>query len=197
MAASTTHGSSIPTARRAPRADAQRNAERVLAAAREVYAERGPDASLEEIARRAGVGIGTLYRHYPNRQALLTAVFRDDVDAARAHADELLRAEDPLAAFTTWLQEQLHQAGSCQALGAQVMIAMLDDDPAVSPCAAMREGGAALLARAQAAGSLRPDVTIEDLLRLTSAIALAADDADDGPEQVERLFNLVMDAIRR
>jgi AcrR family transcriptional regulator len=181
---------------RAPRADAQRNAARVVAAAREVYAERGPDAPLEEIARRAGVGIGTLYRHFPNRQALATAVFRDEVAAARAHADELLRADEPGAAFTTWLHEQLARAGSCQALGAEVMIAMLDDDPAVSPCAAMREGGAALLSRAQAAGELRPDVTIDDLLRLVSAIALATDDAGERAAQVDRLFALVMDAVR-
>jgi AcrR family transcriptional regulator len=194
--ATTNSGLPATAVPRALRSDAQRNAERVLAAAREVFAERGPDASLEEIARRAGVGIGTLYRHYPNRQALVAAVFRDDVDAARARADELLRADDPDAAFTIWLREQLEQAGSCQALGASVMISMLDDDPELSPCAAMRAGGAALLARGQAGGVLRPDVTIDDLLRLVSAIAIATDDAVDGREQVERLFGLVMDAVR-
>ena len=77
---------------------------------RAVFAEHGPEASLEEIARRAEVGIGTLYRHYPTRQALLEAVFRDDVESARARADELLQSDAPLDALTTWLHDQLEQA---------------------------------------------------------------------------------------
>jgi AcrR family transcriptional regulator len=194
MAASTSR-SAISTAR-PPRADAQRNSARVLEAARAVFAEHGPDASLEEIARRAGVGIGTLYRHYPTRQALVAAVFHDDVEAARAHADELLRADDPVAAFTSWLREQLEQAGACRALGASVMIASLDEHADLpSPCAALREGGAALLARAQQDGGVRSDTTIDDLLRMVSAIALATDDATDTC-QADRLFDLVIDAIR-
>jgi len=193
MAMSTTR-SVVPTRR--PRADAQRNSARVLEVARDVFAEDGPHASLEEIARRAGVGIGTLYRHYPTRQALIVAVFRDEVEAARAHADELLRADDALAAFTTWLREQLDKAGACRALGASVMIASLDEPTDLpSSCAALREGGAALLARAQAADAVRGDTTIDDLLRMVSAIALATDDATD-PTQGDRLFELVMDAIR-
>ena len=132
---------------RRPRADAQRNAERLLEAASEVFAEQGPGASLEEIARRAGVGIGTLYRHFPTRQELQGAVFTNAVESARARADGLLTAEDPRAAFATWLRDQLDQAGFCRTLGAEVMISSLDDEPdAPSPCEAMRTAGAALLA---------------------------------------------------
>jgi AcrR family transcriptional regulator len=194
MGASTTR-SVVPMARR-PRADAQRNSARVLEAARTVFAEHGPDASLEEIARRAGVGIGTLYRHYPTRQVLVSAVFQADIESAQARADELLRADDALEAFSTWLHEQLVNAGSCRALGASVMIASLDDAMELpSPCAALREGGAALLARAQAAGRARSDTTIDDLLRMVGAIALATEDATD-PAQPERLLGLVLDALR-
>jgi len=187
--------SAIPMARR-PRADALRNSARVLDAAREVFAEHGPDASLEEIARRAGVGIGTLYRHYPTRQDLVSAVFHDDIAAAQSRADELLGADDPVAAFHTWLREQLVKAGACRALGASVMIASLDDTAEIpSPCAALRDGGSRLLARAQETGGVRADTTIDDLLRMVSAIALATEDATD-PAQADRLFDLVLDALR-
>ena len=144
-----TAGSPMVTVRR-QRSDARRNSERVLDAARAVFAEDGPEACLEEIARRAEVGIGTLYRHYPTRQALLEAVFRDDVESARARADELLRADAPLDALTTWLRDQLAQASACRSLAASVMITMLDGSSDLpSPCEAMREAGAALLARAR------------------------------------------------
>ena len=195
MTAGTT-GSSTGTARRL-RADAQRNAERLLGAARAVFAEHGPEASLEEVARRAGVGIGTLYRHYPTRQALLEAVFRDDVDSARTRAEALLQSDDPLDAFTTWLHDQLGQARLCRGLGASVMITMLDEHPDFpTPCDAMRESGAALLARAQESGHLRADASIDDLLRLASAIVMVTEDAPDGTAQAERMFALMMDGVR-
>src|SRR5713226_8945397 len=103
MATTETIASAPAAPSRARRADAQRNAERLLAAAREVFAEQGPDAALEEIARRAGVGIGTLYRHYPNRDALVEAVFRDRVEAAKARADALMTSTTPGEALTEWL----------------------------------------------------------------------------------------------
>jgi AcrR family transcriptional regulator len=194
----TTSGTDSPiVSARRQRIDARRNSARLLDAARALFAEHGPDASLEEIARRAEVGIGTLYRHYPTRQALLAAVFRDDVESARARAEELLQADDPLDAFTTWLHDQLEQAGACRGLGASVMISMLDEQSDLpSPCEAMRAGGAALLARAQESGQVRADATIDDLLRLASAIAMATEDAPDGALQAERMFALMMNGIR-
>src|SRR5216683_1164509 len=90
---------------RGMRADARRNYERLLSAAAAAFATRGADdVSLEEIARRAGVGIGTLYRHFPTRQALLEAVYRDQVEALRARADELAEAESPGDALAEWLR---------------------------------------------------------------------------------------------
>src|SRR6266487_4025102 len=92
-------------ARRPMRADARRNYQALLSAANAAFIEQGADdASLEEIARRAGVGIGTLYRHFPTRQALLEAVYRDQVDALRARADELLGSLPPDAALVAWLR---------------------------------------------------------------------------------------------
>jgi AcrR family transcriptional regulator len=192
-----THIPEPTTVPRRQRADAQRNSDRVLAAAREVFAEHGPDATLEEIARRAEVGIGTLYRHYPSRNDLLLAVFRDDIDAARTRAAELLEADDPGAAFSSWMRDQLDAAGSCRALGASVMIQMLDEEPdKQSSCEALREAGAELLERAQAAGAVRADANIDELLRMVSAIAIATEDAPDARAQADRLFTLAFDGIR-
>src|SRR5216683_4369090 len=104
-------GAPAPAHAREPRpmrADAQRNYTRLLDAATAAFLEHGADdVSLEEIARRAGVGIGTLYRHFPTRQALLEAVYRDQVEALRARADELLRSVPPGAALVTWLGDLL------------------------------------------------------------------------------------------
>ncbi len=194
MASSSTD---MTTAPRRRRADAQRNSERVLAAARDVFAEHGPDASLEEIARRAEVGIGTLYRHYPTRQALLEAVFRDRLESSLARAEELMRTAEPFDALATWLRDQLDTAGACQSLGASVMITMLDEHAdAPAPCEAMRASGADLLQRAQSAGAVRADADIEDLMRLVNAIALATEQSPEGRAQADRMFTLLMDGVR-
>ena len=194
MASSSTD---MTTAPRRRRADAQRNSERVLAAARDVFAEHGPDASLEEIARRAEVGIGTLYRHYPTRQALLEAVFRDRLESSLARAEELMRTAEPFDALATWLRDQLDTAGECQSLGAAVMITMLDEHAdAPAPCEAMRASGADLLQRAQSAGAVRADADIEDLMRLVNAIALATEQSPEGRAQADRMFTLLLDGVR-
>ncbi len=123
--------------------------------AREVFAVRGADASLEEIARGAGVGIGTLYRHFPTRDDLVAAVFHDRIDELEALAEELLTSDTPGEALATWLHAQLEQAATCRGLAAEAMLTMLAHRDAPSPCESMRQAGAALLARAQAAGEVR------------------------------------------
>jgi AcrR family transcriptional regulator len=193
-----------PRARR-ERADARRNRERVLAAAQAVFAEQGPEASLEEIARRAGVGIGTLYRHFPNRQALLEAMFRDSVADLCGQADALLEGATPFEALRTWLRAQLAHATSYGSLAATTMLDSLDavcrsgaapEDPPPGSCAALRHAGSLLLARAQDAGEVRADVDIDDVLRIVGALALASDDASDAA-RTDRLFTLVMDGLAR
>src|SRR5947209_2599848 len=114
-------------AERPQRADARRNRERLLAAAELTFTERGPDASLEEVARRAGVGIGTLYRHFPTRRALVEAVLADQIDALQKQAEALLDSPTPGDAFATWLRAQMQGAMSCRGLAASAMITMLDD----------------------------------------------------------------------
>src|SRR5262245_1624337 len=92
---------------RAQRADARRNRERLITAAREAFTEHGVEASLDDSARRTGVGPGTLYRHFPTREALLAAVYRDDVEALAARAEQMARQYPPVEALTAWLHLQL------------------------------------------------------------------------------------------
>jgi AcrR family transcriptional regulator len=190
-------GSGDPPAR-GLRADARRNAGRLLAAAREVFAEEGPGASLEEVARRAGVGIGTLYRHFPNRQALVEAALRDTLEASCAESEQLLHAPDPGEALTTWLRAQMTQAYTCRGLAAEAMITMLDqcDGGRPTACDALRDVGARLLLRAQVAGRVRAGVDIDDLLRLVNAIVLTTEGAPDRDAQAGRMFTLLIDGVR-
>src|SRR5688572_11943122 len=165
---------------RRQRSDAVRNRERVLCAARAALAQHGPDASLEEIARCAGVGIGTLYRHFPTRAALLEAVFRDSLDDLSAQGRGLLDAPCPCDAFTVWLHAQLHHATTYRSLAATVMITQLDDPGAgPSPCQQLRLTGAELLDRAQGIGAIRSDVDIDDVLRLVNGVAIVSEEAGD------------------
>jgi AcrR family transcriptional regulator len=180
------------------RADAQRNYERLLSAAVAVFAERGADdASLEEIARRAGVGIGTLYRHFPTRQALLEAVYRDQVEAVRAKADELLGSESPADALADWLRALASFSSTKHSLTSALLATLGKDSELLSSCSAVICGAAeALLTRAQEAGDVRPDADARDLIRLVHAVNLAAQHAPTDPGQRDRLIGLVLDGLR-
>ncbi|MFF6976694.1 TetR/AcrR family transcriptional regulator [Streptomyces sp. NPDC008343] len=187
-----------PTAQpRAMRADARRNHERLLAEARSAFAAHGTDASLEDVARRAGVGIGTLYRHFPNRDALLSAVFEDAVGDLLTRSRELLHAPEPCAALVTWLREMVTHAGEYRGLARSLMSVSYDNTSALARCSGpIREAGGALLARSQEAGSVRPDVAIDDLLQLTHAIALAAEETPGDPELADRLLRLTLRGLK-
>jgi AcrR family transcriptional regulator len=188
--------SAVERHERRPRADAVRNRARIVDAARAVFTERGADASLEEIARVAGVGIGTLYRHFPTRSDLVVAVFHDRVDQLEALASDLLEADDPGAALAVWLHAQLDNAAICQRLAAEAMLAMLDaPDGEQSPCETMRRSATSLLVRAQAAGVVRPGVDVDDLVRMVQAIVLVAEQSPD-PDTAERLFAMMLDGVR-
>ncbi|MFF2008061.1 TetR/AcrR family transcriptional regulator [Streptomyces sp. NPDC058195] len=189
------------TAARTPprpmRADARRNYDRLLAEARTAFAEHGTDASLEDIARRAGVGIGTLYRHFPNRHALMNAVFQDALASLIARSRELAKARQPCEALMEWLGTIITHAGAYRGLAQALMSASRDESSALSQCnVPMREAGAALLARAQASGAVRPDVSIDDLMQLTNAIALAAEESPDDPELAGRLLRLTVQGLK-
>ncbi|WP_405587985.1 TetR/AcrR family transcriptional regulator [Streptomyces sp. NBC_01092] len=182
---------------RAMRADARRNHERLLAEARSAFAEHGTDASLEDVARRAGVGIGTLYRHFPNRDALLSAVFEEAVGDLLARSRELLRSPEPCAALVTWLREMVTHAGEYRGLARSLMSVSYDGTSDLARCSGpIRQAGGALLSRAQEAGSVRPDVAIGDLLQLTHAIALAAEETPADPELADRLLHLTLRGLK-
>ncbi|MGW4968839.1 TetR/AcrR family transcriptional regulator [Streptomyces albidoflavus] len=185
------------TDQRPLRADARRNRERLLVEARRAFAAHGTDTSLEEIARRAGVGIGTLYRHFPHREALLCAVFADAVGELLERARVLLEAERPCAALVEWLRSLITHASEYQGLSGALMSASSGTGSELSRCSdPMRDAGAALLGRAQEAGVVRPDISIGDLLQLTNAIALAAEATPDEPELADRLLSLTLRGIR-
>lgn len=180
-------------ARKPKRADALRNYEKLLAAAAEAFAELGTDASLEEIARRAGVGIGTLYRNFPTRHDLLEAVYLGEVEELARTAGEL-QDLDPWEALVTWLRRFVGYARTKRAL-ADEMLATIDRDAEVFVAcrAAITEAGDMLLARAQEAGQVRADASFADVGRMVAGIA--AIPASD-PEQIDRILSIALDGLR-
>jgi AcrR family transcriptional regulator len=180
------------------RADAARNRAKVLDAAAAVFEVHGPDASMEEIAQRAQVGIGTLYRHFPDRQSLMLALYRERLEALTELGVRLLASPEAYDALREWLGHQLILNRTHQAVAAAAMIAMLDDpDGQPMSCEAMKDVGDRLLQRAIDAGEVRDDVTVEDLARMVSAIALASDRAPEGGCVCgDRLFGVMMDGLR-
>ncbi|HEV2375694.1 MAG TPA: helix-turn-helix domain-containing protein [Streptosporangiaceae bacterium] len=180
------------------RADARRNYERLLAAAGTAFAERGADdVSLEEIARRAGVGIGTLYRHFPTRQALLESVYRDQVDALETRAAELIQADDPGKSLAEWVAA-LVTFGKAKRSLTTAMLEVLDKDSEllVSCRAVLCDATDALLERAQQTGAARADVQGTDVIRLAHGVSMAADMGQD-PGQADRMLALVLDGLLR
>jgi AcrR family transcriptional regulator len=172
------------------RTDARRNYDRLLAAARQAFDERGADAPLDLIAQAAGVGNATMYRHFPTRQELIVAVYAEEVDALCAEGRDLLEAEDPAGALFGWLRLLIAHVTTKRELALSVpdgRRSELFDRWHDS----MRETAAALLDRAQRAGTIRVDLEIADLLVLAHGIALAG----SGDEQLGRLLFLVRDGL--
>ena len=179
------------------RADAQRNYARLLEAASGAFAEHGADdVSLEEIARRAGVGIGTLYRHFPTRQALLEAVYIDQVESLSARARELLRAESPADALAEWLRAMVKFSSTKRNMTTALLATLGTDSELLSSCVKEIKGAAeSLLARAQQAGVVRADADARDVIRLVHAVNIATEKAPD-PGQADRMLALILDGLR-
>ncbi|MFB7345067.1 TetR/AcrR family transcriptional regulator [Streptomyces hydrogenans] len=188
-----TNGQAGAAAEPPRRTDARLNRERLVTAAREVFAETGPSASLNEIARRAGVGPGTLYRHFPDRSALLSAVLADRIETLGAHAERLLASEDADDALEQWLRAFLAHARVNQGMGSALLV-----EPAGTsgPDCHRRilDMAAGLLARSQLHGTARADLTADDLLHLVVGIALSTTQ-DDRPGRPEFLLDLTLDAV--
>lgn len=175
---------------RPPRADAQRNVAAVVEAAKAVFGESGVDAPVREIAARAGVGVGTLYRHFPHRSDLVVAVFRQEIDDCADAADRLAAECSPADALTRWLYRYTEFMATKRGLAA----ALHSGDPAFDPLPAyfdqrLLPALAGLLAAASATGEVRADVDADDLIHAVAQ--LSAD-----PERGRRMVDLLIDGLR-
>ena len=178
---------------RPKRADARRNYDKVIAAAREAFAEGGASTSLEEIARRAEVGIGTLYRNFPNRQALLEAVYVGELEDL-CHAADALEDREPWDALVSWLRRFVGYMATKQALAHELLDYMDRDAALFKGCRAMMyEAGEPLLQRAQATGAVRPDTDLSEVIQMVGGIAKI-----QGAEaaQIERILDIALDGLR-
>jgi AcrR family transcriptional regulator len=189
-----------PTAtgpRRGRRVDAQDNWRRLVVVAREAFAEHGANASLIDIARRAGVGSATLYRHFPNRVALLEAVYRDQVEALVARAHELSGTTSPLEALVTWLRAFAAYTTTCRGMK-ELIAAAYDDQSGLSTWCrdTLRSGAESLFMTARQSGAVRMDVGADQVLRLISAMTLANEQANADPAESELLLTLIIDGLR-
>ncbi|MEV0106498.1 helix-turn-helix domain-containing protein [Nocardia sp. NPDC050799] len=174
------------------RSHARRNYDQILQAATMVFADSGPDASLNEIARRAGVGPGTLYRHFPNRQSLQTAVLRERVEKLCGEGADLLRLPDADLALMRWLSSLLLHARSDKGLGAAALTGTTEQG---AQCrTAIVETAAHLVARAKDSGTVRSDTSADDLVHLVAGIGLTTEHQSDSA-QAERLLDTVLKGI--
>lgn len=175
------------------RADARRNYEKVLAAAREAFAEGGESTSLEEIARRAGVGIGTLYRHFPSRQALLEAVYVNEVEQVCRSADQL-DGSDAWAELSAWFERLIGYLATKRALTNELLNYLDQDAPLFQECrASLFAAGQPLLERAQAAGAVRPDVSFPEVMQMVIGIAKVP---TSDRVQTDRVLRIALDGLR-
>lgn len=186
---------SLPS--RPARMDARRNYDRLVAAADELFGERGTDVPLDDVVRRAGLGSGTLYRHFASRDALLAAVFWGRIEALCEEAESLLTAESPVEGIVIWLRSLIRltmRRGLAAALAA-------DNKEGGSELfrycrEALDAAATPLLARVRKDGSFHPDLEVSDLITFTHAIAVAAERVPDSEEQADRLLRLLLDGLR-
>lgn len=177
------------------RADAKKNHDHLLTVARAVVVEEGADASLRDIARRAGVGLGTLYRHFPTREALLEALLRESFDGLRATADELEDSRPADDALVEWLREFVAFNHTYRGVVELMVAAIEDEDSALhASCVAMKAAGTQILSRAQSEGRARADLDGQDLFSLGAALAWLGDQPYSAP-RADQLFAVITSAI--
>jgi AcrR family transcriptional regulator len=177
------------------RTDGQKNFDRILAVARTVVTREGANASLRDIARKAGVGLGTLYRHFPTREALLEALLRTNFDDLASRATELETSVSPADALVSWIRETVVVAHRLRGVTTAMMAAIEDPDSALHcSCVAMRSAGGRLLARAQDRGMARKDVDGADLFALIAALAWLRDQPSHSP-RADHILGVVASAI--
>lgn len=178
------------------RVDAQRNRDKLLAAATEAFAEEGKDVALETIAARAGVGIGTLYRHFPNRDALIVAAYQHEVDELCAAAADLIESQPADEALRAWAERFADYIATKRGMGNALRAAAASDSPLFADTREQILGALRLLLDAGAAdGTLRADVDPKDVVRVINGIWYLP----SGPEwrdSVGKMLDLVIDGLR-
>jgi AcrR family transcriptional regulator len=177
------------------RADARQNHARLINAATAAFAERGADAPLEDIARRAGVGIGTLYRHFPTRTDLQAAVFRSQVVAVCDRGDALLTEQAaPGEAFAAWMRNLAGYLVTKRGLSHALIEAIGIESELISSCwLTMRRTTERLLEDAQEAGVIRTDVDATDVMRLVHGVTVSTEKT---PERADMLLSVMLDGLR-
>ena len=176
------------------RADARRSRAKLIEAATIAFAENGADAPLEDIARRAGVGIGTLYRHFPTRTDLQAGVFRSQVDAVCTTADELIGTVSPEQAFAGSVRAIAGYLVTKRGLARALIDSLGRDSELISVCSLrMSDTVDRLLSYAQGSGVLRPDISAKDVLRLVHGIVMAC---EQSPQDTDRLLDVMLDGLR-
>lgn len=168
------------------RADAARNREKLLSAAAEEFAERGSAASLEAVARRAGVGIGTLYRHFPTREDLVAAAYEAEVDDLRTAADELLAAHPPDEALARWLDRFVDYSATKRG-----MAEVLNADARAVGTDKIADSVRVLVGAAVDAGAIRSDVTVDDVRSMLRVVWQVSD-----AHQARRMFAVLVDGLK-
>ena len=181
---------------RKPRADAQRNRERVLEAAKTVFSAGGSDASLEAVAREAGVGIGTLYRHFPTREALYEAVYRREVEQLGELAEQSKSDASPVDALRRWLRANVEFVATKKGMAAALALAAGPPSELTAfSYERLTKAIAALLDRAAEAGDIRADIGAEDLLRTLVGMCLLHDQPG-WQAGVVRMLDVLVDGLR-
>jgi AcrR family transcriptional regulator len=177
------------------RADARKNYNHLLEVARDVVTEHGVDASMRDIARRAGVGLATLLRHFPTREAVFEALLHMNLNALTQKAGELEKAKSPDEALVSWFREVVGFTHGYSGVVALMASAHADPDSALyATCAAVHSAGARLLLRAQAEGTARADMDGGDLFALVSALAWLVGQPGFAPRG-DHLFHIIASAI--
>jgi AcrR family transcriptional regulator len=181
---------------RKPRADALRNRDRLLEAAKTVFSAGGPDASLEAVARTAGVGIGTLYRHFPTREALFEAVYRHEVQQLAELAEQLKKDTRPIEALRQWMRSIVKFVATKRGMSTALAFAIAKDSDLVSDSSdRLTRAIGLLLEQAVAAGEVRSDVSSEDLLRAIVGMCYTHDQPG-WQKNVLRLVDIFVDGLR-
>ncbi len=196
MQSDRTSHNQTPIADKPLRADARRNRDRLIEVAAKAFASTGVDASLEAIAREAGVGAGTLYRHFPTREVLIEAVYRHEVEGLVAAADELARTREPNEALAEWMQRFVGYMATKRGMRDSLRLLLESNSPLFAQTSGVVPlAFKSLMDKAVQAGTIRPDVNSADVLHALSSI-YSASDGPDWQDRSRRLVSLIMDGLR-